>query len=52
MERYLDFTKTGGSCFPLEALKSAGVGLSQPEPVEEAFGVLKNYVERLEALLA
>ncbi|MCS6936088.1 MAG: oligoendopeptidase F [Candidatus Bipolaricaulota bacterium] len=46
-ERYIEFLKAGGSLFPLDALKLAGVDLSSPEPVEQTFGVLARYVERL-----
>ncbi len=51
-EDYLDFLRAGGSCDPLDALRGAGVELTSPEPVERAFGVLADYVGRLEALLA
>ncbi|MCI2430207.1 oligoendopeptidase F [Candidatus Acetothermia bacterium] len=46
-QKYLEFLKAGGSLFPLEVLKLAGVDLSSPEPVERTFGVLARYVERL-----
>lgn len=51
-ERYLDFLKAGGSRFPLDTLRMAGVDLASPEPVERAFGVLAGLVDRLEGLLA
>ncbi len=51
-ERYLSFLKAGGSRFPLDALALAGVDLASPEPVERAFGVLSQLVDRLETLLA
>jgi oligoendopeptidase F len=51
VERYLEFLSAGGSCYPLDALKRAGVDLTTPEPVEAAFGVLAGYVERLETLV-
>jgi len=50
-DRYLDFLKSGGSRYPLEALKLAGVDLTNPEPVEAAFGVLAGLVDRLETLV-
>ncbi len=50
--RYLDFLKSGGSCYPLDALDQAGVDLRSPEPVEAAFGVLAGLVDRLEGLAA
>ncbi len=48
--RYLEFLKAGGSLYPLDALKNAGVDLSSPEPVEATFKVLESLVERLETL--
>jgi oligoendopeptidase F len=50
-ERYLDFLKSGGSRYPLDALKQAGVDLTSPEPVSAAFTSLANLVDRLETLL-
>jgi oligoendopeptidase F len=51
VESYLDFLKAGGSLYPLDALKLAGVDLTTPRPVEEAFEVLKGIVDRLEKLV-
>ncbi len=48
--RYLDFLKSGGSRYPLEALALAGVDLADPAPVERAFAVLAGLVDRLEEL--
>jgi oligoendopeptidase F len=50
-EDYLNFLRAGGSLYPLDALRRAGVDLSQPEPVEKTFGVLAGYVDRLATLL-
>ena len=50
-ERYLGFLKSGGSRYPLEVLKSAGVDLTTPAPVEETYQVLEGLVERLEKLV-
>jgi oligoendopeptidase F len=49
---YLAFLKAGGSLDPLDALKLAGVDLSSPEPVEQAFATMERYVARLEELTA
>ena len=48
--RYLDFLSAGGSEYPLDVLRKAGVDLTAPEPVEETFAVLASLVDRLEAL--
>ncbi len=50
-ERYLALLKSGGSRYPLDALKDAGVDLTSAEPVEQAFGVLAHLVDRLASLL-
>lgn len=51
-ERYLDFLKSGGSRYPLDALEQAGVDLRSAKPVEAAFANLAALVDRLEVLLA
>lgn len=51
-DAYRNFLRAGGSLYPLDALRRAGVDLSTPEPVERTFAVLAGYVDRLEALLA
>ncbi len=50
-ERYLSFLKTGGSLYPLDALKVAGIDMASPAPIERAFGVLSRLVARLEGLV-
>ena len=49
-EKYKQFLSAGGSNYPLDVLKIAGVDMTSPEPVERAFDVLEGYVERLEKL--
>jgi oligoendopeptidase F len=51
-EAYSKFLSAGSSLYPLDALKLAGVDLTQPEPVEAAFAVLAGMVDRLEQLSA
>ncbi|MFO7944834.1 MAG: oligoendopeptidase F [Anaerolineales bacterium] len=50
-EEYLGFLSAGSSVYPLEALNSAGVDLTEPQPVEKAFQVLAEIVDRLESLV-
>lgn len=52
VKAYLAFLSSGGSMYPLEGLRMAGVDLSSPEPVTSAFAVLAEMVERLEQLVA
>ncbi|MCS7088803.1 MAG: oligoendopeptidase F [Thermoflexales bacterium] len=51
-ERYLTFLKSGGALDPLDALRLAGVDMTQPEPLERAFGVLERFIARFEQLTA
>ncbi len=48
---YLKFLTIGGSMPTLEALKQAGVDLSNPEIYENAFSYLKNLIDDYERLL-
>ena len=50
-EDYLGFLSSGGSRYPLDALRSAGVDLTQPEPVEAAFEVLGGLIDKLDELV-
>jgi oligoendopeptidase F len=50
-QRYIDFLKTGGSVYPVEALRRAGIDMRTSEPVQAAFDILSGYVERLEELV-
>ncbi len=50
VEKYLEFLKLGGSMYPLDSLRLAGVDLTTPEPVEKAFTNLASLVDRLEQL--
>ncbi len=49
--RYLQMLAAGSSVYPLDALKIAGIDMTQPEPVDEAFAVLAGLVDRLERLV-
>jgi len=45
---YLNFLKSGGSQFPLDSLKTAGVDMSRPEAVNKALGRFADLVSRME----
>ena len=51
-KQYLEFLGSGGSRFPLESLKLAGVDMSSPEPIQKAIGVFSRLLDELEALTA
>ncbi len=51
VEAYLNFLRSGGSKFPLEAIKIAGVDMATPAPIESTLRLFERRVEELEALL-
>ncbi len=51
VEDYLGFLKAGSSDYPLNVLKRAGVDLTTPQPVEETFAVMENYIDQLAELV-
>jgi oligoendopeptidase F len=52
VSRYLAFLKMGGSRYPLDLLKTAGVDMTTPEPVQEGLNLFAQLVSRLEELTA
>jgi oligoendopeptidase F len=50
-EDYFSFLKSGGSRFPIESLKMAGVDMSRPEPIQAACDTFGKLVKELEGLL-
>ena len=50
-ERYVGFLSAGGSKYPVDALRDAGVDMTQPDAVETTFGVLADMVARLDELV-
>ncbi len=52
IERYLNLLKAGGSDYPMDLLKKAGVDLTQPEPIMAVIGQLDTLVGQLEVEVA
>ena len=50
VERYIGFLRAGNSVPAIDALRTAGVDLGTPEPIERAFAVLERHVGELEGL--
>jgi len=50
--RYLNFLKSGGSKYPLELLRDAGVDMETPEPVQAALTLFSSLVDKLDTLLS
>ena len=47
---YLNFLKSGGSKYPIDLLKGAGVDMDSPEPVSTALSKFSALVDELESL--
>ncbi len=44
---HINFLKAGSSSSPLEVFKIAGVDMTSTQPIEDAFAVLEEYIDRL-----
>ena len=51
IDKYMNFLKSGGSDYPIEILKKAGVDMSSPEPIEQAMQLFDSLVIQMEDLL-
>ena len=51
IEAYLDFLKSGGSKFPLETLRAAGVDMTTSAPIESTLQLFERRLAELETLL-
>src|SRR5215813_8428943 len=51
IEAYLSFLRSGGSKFPLETLKTAGVDMTTPAPIESTLQLFQCRLAELEELL-
>ena len=51
VDAYLNFLRSGGSKFPLETLKAAGVDMATPAPIESTLRLFEQRLAELEELL-
>jgi len=51
VQRYLQFLKSGGSDYPINLLKKAGVDMNSPEPIREALAVFADLLTQMEELV-
>ncbi|MGB9474705.1 MAG: oligoendopeptidase F [Candidatus Udaeobacter sp.] len=51
VEAYLGFLRSGGSKFPLETLKAAGVDMTTPTPTESTLRLFEQRLDEFESLL-
>ena len=52
VDRYLKFLSSGSSDYSIELLKKAGVDMTTPEPIRQAFKLFESYLSQMEALLS
>ena len=52
VDRYMKFLSSGGSDYPIELLKIAGVDMSKPDAIRTGLDVFAGLLDELEALLA
>lgn len=52
VERYLKFLSSGSSDYSINLLKKAGVDMTTPEPVRQAFQLFEAHLSQMEALLS
>jgi oligoendopeptidase F len=52
VDAYLRFLKSGGSKFPIETLRDAGVDMQSPDPIENAMNLFQRRIGQLRELLA
>ncbi len=51
LSKYIEFLSSGGSDYPINLLKKAGVDMTLPGPVENALKIFGGLVDRMEELL-
>jgi oligoendopeptidase F len=51
VKRYLNFLSSGSSDYSIELLKKAGVDMTTPEPVRQAFQLFESHLTQMEQLL-
>ncbi len=52
VDRYLKFLSSGSSDYSIELLKKAGVDMTTPEPVRQAFQLFASHLSQMEELLS
>jgi oligoendopeptidase F len=52
VDRYLEFISAGGSDYPIEVLKKAGVDMTTAEPFEKTMAAMNRTMDEIEAILA
>lgn len=51
LEKYMGFLKAGSSDYPLNTLKSAGVDMSTPTPIQDALAIFEGLLDEFESMM-
>jgi len=51
LEKYIEFISAGGSDYPINILKKAGVDMTGSEPFDKTIGVMNRTIDEIEAIL-
>jgi oligoendopeptidase F len=51
VEKYLDFLSAGGSDYPINILKKAGVDMTSPEPFQKTLDSMVRAMDKIERIL-
>ena len=51
IDKYLEFLQSGGSDYPIELLKIAGVDMTTPDPINNALKVFEDLLNQMEELV-
>ncbi len=51
VEKYIEFLSAGGSDYPINLLKKAGVDMTSPEPFNKTMAVMNRTMDEIEAIL-
>ena len=51
LNQYMSFLKSGGSKFPIDTLKMAGVDMRSPQPIDNAIKHFKNMLDEFESIV-
>jgi oligoendopeptidase F len=52
LEKYIEFISAGGSDYPINILKKAGIDMTGPEPFNKTIAVMNRTMDEIEAILA
>lgn len=50
-ENYLNFLKSGSSCYPIATMQKAGVDMTKPDYLEDAFKIFEERLDEFEKLM-